>query len=176
MLFEKYFIPVVLIFTLPGCTLFQAPGDWSELLPPQSYFIDYYERSTDNHPYQDRESYLGWVKTFYEGSPLSPGWLQLTEDLLFETPADKQQEYSELMAELGQRIGAEWAQNNRVRLIDTRCASIWRDALIEAVSIGDLENYMQRFEADVNAILAGTLSQEEIEFSRYYEEEGFEFF
>jgi len=48
--------------------------------------------------------------------------------------------------------------------------------LIEAVSIGDLENYMQRFEADVNAILAGTLSQEEIEFSRYYEEEGFEFF
>jgi hypothetical protein len=176
MLIKKFFIFFLLASTLSSCTIFQSSDDWSAQLPPKSYFVDYYQRSTDNHPYQDQESYLGWVKIFYEGNPLSPGWLQLTEGLLFESPEDKKQEYADVMAELGQRIGAEWAQNNRVRLIDTRCASIWRDALIEAVEIGDLENYMLRFQADVYAILEGSLDKEEIEFSRYYEEQGFEFF
>ena len=106
---------------------------------------------------------------------MSAGWLQLTDELLSETPENKQQEHAELMAVLGQRISAEWAKSNRIRLIDTSSASVWRDALIEAISVGDLDNYMLRFEADVNAILAGSLNKEEITFTRYYEEEIFEF-
>jgi hypothetical protein len=60
-------------------------------------------------------------------------------------------------------------------LIDTRSASVWRDALIEAISVGDLDNYMLLFESDVSEILAGSLDKEEISFTRYYEEEVFEF-
>tara|TARA_B110000495_G_C22721503_1_gene423823 strand:- start:115 stop:645 length:531 start_codon:yes stop_codon:yes gene_type:complete len=161
---------------LSACSIFQAPGDWPKQMPSQDYFVDYYQRSTENKLYQDQESYLEWVQTFYLGSRLSPGWLQLTEDLLYETRTNKQQEYTELMALLGQRIGAEWAQSNGVRLIDTRSAGVWRDALFEAVYLGDLENYLQHFEADVNSILAGELNKEIIQFSRYYEEEKYELF
>ncbi|MBN4075394.1 hypothetical protein JYU22_02305 [Gammaproteobacteria bacterium AH-315-E17] len=160
---------------ISSCSFLQSSGGWSEQLPPQGYFADYYQYDIDNQLYQDQESYLAWVRVFYSGSAISIGWLQLTEDLLIEMPANKQQEYAELLAELGQRIGAEWARDNGLRLIDTRSASAWRDALIEAVSLGDLEDYMQRFEIDVNAVLAGSLSKEEIEFSRYYAEEKFEF-
>lgn len=176
MLSKTILLPFFAAFMLSACAFIQPSGDWPEQLPQQDFFVDYYQGSIENQLYQDLDSYLDWVRVFYLGNPLSPGWLKLTDDLLMEAPANKQQEYADLMAELGQAICAEWAQSNRVRLIDTRSASVWRDALLEAVSLGDLLNYMQRFEADVYAILSGSLSKEEIEFSRYYEEEVFEFF
>jgi len=175
MLFKFFFILVVSFFMISSCSLFQPFRDWPGQLPEQDYFVDYYQHNTGNQIYQDQASYLNWVRVFYLGNPVSPGWLQLTKELLYEAPLNKQQEYIEFMALLGQRIAAEWALSNQVRLIDSRSASVWRDALIEAVTIGDLENYMKRFESDVNAILVGSLSKEEIEFSRYYEEENFEF-
>ena len=176
MLPKNIFVLLFCAFMLSACSIFQASGDWSEQMPSQYHFVDYYQLSSENQLYQDQESYLAWVQTFYLGSRLSPGWLQLTDDLLFETQVEKQQEYAELMAVIGQLIGAEWAQDNSVRLIDTRSAGVWRDALLEAVYLGDLENYLQRFEADVNAILAGELNKEVIQLSRYYEEEKFELF
>lgn len=176
MLFKTILLSFVAAIVLSGCSIIQTSGDGSEQIPDQEFFVDYYQGNSENQLYQDLDSYLDWVQTFYLGNPLSPGWIQLTNELLIETPAHKQQEYSELMTELGQAIGAEWALSNRVRLIDTRSASVWRDALLEAVYIGDMLNFMQRFEADVKAILDGSLDKEIIEFSRYYEEQGFEFF
>ncbi len=175
MQFRNYLTIFITTIALSSCSIFQSSDYWSDRLPPQEYFIESYQAATDNKVYQDQESYMGWVRVFYLGNTLSAGWLQLTEELISEAPENKKQEYEELMAFLGQRIGAEWAKNNRVRLIDTRSASVWRDALIEAIAVGDLENYMLRFEADVSAILAGSLDKEEISFTRYYEEEIFEF-
>ena len=176
MLPKKLLLSLFAIFMLTACAFIQPSGDWPKQIPQQEFFVDYYQGNIENQLYQDLDSYLDWVQTFYLGNPLSPGWLNLTDDLLVETSANKHQEYADLMAELGQAIGAEWAQSNRVRLIDTRSASVWREALLEAVALGDLLNYMQRFEADVKAILSGSLSKEEINFSRYYQEEAFEFF
>lgn len=176
MSFIKFFSLFIFVLTLSACSLFRTSDDWPEQLPPQVYFMDYYHNSSDNHAYQEQDNYLNWIRIFYFGNPLAPGWLQLTEDLLVETPENKQQEYTSLMTELGKRIGAEWAQDNRVRLIDSRMAIAWRDALIEAVSLGDLDAYLQRFDADVNAVLAGNLDKEAIQLSRYYEEQKFEFF
>ncbi len=175
MQFKNYLTIFITTLALSACSIFQSSDYWSDRLPPQEYFIDSYQTATDNQAYQDQESYLGWVRVFYLGNTLSAGWLQLTEELVSESPKDKKQQYAELMAILGQRIGAEWAKDNRVRLIDTGSASVWRDALIEAISVGDLDIYMLRFEADVSAILAGSLDKEEIRFTRYYEEEIFEF-
>jgi hypothetical protein len=175
MLFSKNLSIFSIVLMISGCSFFQSAGDWPEPLPAQNYFVDYYELKADNQLYQEQESYLAWVKIFYFGNALSLGWIQLTEELLDKTPVYKQQEYAELMAEIGQLISAEWSLSNRTRLIDTRSASVWRDALAEAISADDLDNYLQRFNADVNSILAGSLSKEDIEFSRYYEEELFEF-
>lgn len=176
MQFRHYLTIFITTLVLPACSILQPPDYWPDQLPPQEYFIDRYQVATDNQAYQELDSYLNWIKTFYLGSALSPGWLGLTEDLLYEAPAVKKQEYEVKMEFLGRLIGAEWAKNNAVRLIDTRCASVWRDALIEAIERDDLENYMQRFEADVNAIFAGSLSKENIVYTRYYEENSFEFF
>jgi len=176
MQYRRYLTIFITTLVLPACSILQPPDYWSDQLPAEEYFIDTYQLATDNQAFQEMDSYLDWIKIFYLGSPLSPGWLQLTEELLYEAPADKNQEYTERMQVLGRLIGAEWAKNNAVRLIDTRCASVWRDALIEAIELDDLESYMQRFEADVNAIFAGSLNKQDIVFTRYYEENTFEFF
>ena len=73
--------------------------------------------------------------------------------------------------ELGRIISVEWAKHNDVRLIDTRNAAIWRDALQESLSKNDLDNYLERVEADIAAMLAGTLTRSDIEFERYYVDE-----
>ena len=176
MQFRNYLTILFATLTLSACSILYPTDDWPEQLPAQGYFIDSYQSATDNQAYQEMDSYLNWIKVFYLGSALSPGWMDLTEGLLYEAPANKEQEYAQTMDSLGLLIGAEWAKNNAVRLIDTRCASVWRDALVEAVELGDLENYMQRFEEDVNAIFEGSLSKEEIVFTRYYEENTFDFF
>ncbi|MAM71688.1 MAG: hypothetical protein CMP91_11155 [Gammaproteobacteria bacterium] len=160
---------------MSACSIFVPGGPWPSDLPPRQYFVDYYQASPDNHEYQEQDEYLNWVRVFYQGNALSPGWHLLTEELLFESEAARHEEYSLKMANLGRQISAEWAKGNEVRLIDTRCASIWRDALIEAIERDDLDNYIARFENDVNAILGRELDKEEISRERYYEVEEFDF-
>lgn len=176
MLSKKFSPLIILLLQLSGCTLLMPAGSWPEGLPPREYFVDYYQASEDNHAYQSLDDYLYWIQVFYEGNALSPGWIHLSSELVFEAEEDRKVTYARKMQTLGRLIAAEWAQNNNVRLIDTRCASIWRDALLEAVSRDDLDNYIQRFEADVNAILAGELSKGDIQLERYYEVEEFDFF
>ena len=74
----------------------------------------------------------------------------------------------ERLYHLGGRIGSEWAKTNEVRLLNTRNAAIWRDALIESISQDDLDNYITRVENDVESILMGELDEEAIHFERYY--------
>ncbi len=172
----RTFLFIVFSLLLSACSLFQGAGPWPNEIPPQQYFIDQYESAESNKAFQDQDNYLKWVQIFYQGSTLSPGWIVLSEELLLEARVDKRAEYKEKMSVLGRLIGAEWAKDNRTRLIDTRCASVWRNALLEAISLNDLDNYIARFEEDVNAILAGSLDKNDIQFERYYEEEEFEFF
>ncbi len=176
MQFRNYLTILFATLTLSACSILFPADGWPGQLPPQEYFIDSYQSANDNQAYQDMDSYLNWIKVFYLGSALSPGWMDLTEGLLYETPEHKKQGYAETMESLGRLISAEWAKNNAIRLIDTRSASVWRDALVEAVELGDLDSYMQRFVDDVDAIFAGSLSKEDIVFTRYYEENTFDFF
>jgi len=75
---------------------------------------------------------------------------------------------------LGGRIGSEWAKDNNVRVLDTRNAAVWRDALIESLNQNDLDDYITRVEEDVENMYMGNLSREDIYFERYYEDD-FEF-
>ena len=117
-----------------------------------------------------------WVRIFYQGNVLSIGWEELSEGVLVELPDAKKTEYEKRMFTLGQRIGAEWALDNSVRLIDTRSASVWSDALLEAIYLKELEAFIFKMENDVDSILTGRLNKNEIAFTRYYDEEEIEFF
>ena len=153
----------------------QPATPWPKELPSQQYFINYYRSNNENRAYQDQEEYLYWVQIFYQGSALAPGWLQLTNQLLEEVVESKKPGYAARMYALGQRVGAEWSLDNRVRRIDTRSASVWNEVLLEAKVLEDLDNFLQRFEADVADILADRLHKDDIAFTRYYADTAFEF-
>lgn len=168
------FIAVAALFS--GCSIINTSESWPQTWPSKTYFTDYYQRKVDNHPYQEMDDYLNWVSVFYQGNALSAGWMELSEQVLLELPDSKKTEYKRRMFTLGQRIGAEWALDNNVRLIDTRSASVWSDALFEAIALGELESFIHRMENDVNSILAGLLNKDDIAFTRYFDEVEFEFF
>ena len=85
--------------------------------------------------------------------------------------ADRHEEVRQRLFHLGGRIGSEWAKPNAVRRLNTRNAAVWRDALIESINQGELDDYIDRVETDVESLLAGELSKEDIFFERYYIDE-----
>ena len=176
MLFKNVLTFIISAVLLTACSIFDASESWPRPLPAKKYFESYYQSSVENHPYQSLDDYLNWVKIFYQGNALAPGWLQLTDEVLQEIPANKKSAYEIRMQALGQRIGAEWSLDNGVRLIDTRSASVWSDALLEAIAMNELENFIARMEEDVDNILMGSLNKDEIAFTRYYDAEELEFF
>tara|TARA_R110000824_G_scaffold318073_1_gene505251 strand:+ start:75004 stop:75534 length:531 start_codon:yes stop_codon:yes gene_type:complete len=176
MRFRHFFFIIFSAAVLSACSTLYESDDWPQTLPSKNYFTEYYQRNVDNHPYQTVEDYLAWVRIFYQGNVLSIGWEELSEGVLVELPDAKKTEYEKRMFTLGQRIGAEWALDNSVRLIDTRSASVWSDALLEAIYLKELEAFIFKMENDVDSILTGRLNKNEIAFTRYYDEEEIEFF
>lgn len=159
---------------LTGCAGFVPELRWPDELPARSYFVRQWQEDSANQQYQDREEYLLWVTRFYQGYNMVPGWLEMKEQVSGRIPAARQDAVREQLMTLGARIGSEWAKNNKVRVINTRCVAVWRDALIESLAQDDLFNYLDRVEEDVEALLAGRLDAEQVRFERYYEDD-FEF-
>lgn len=154
-----------------------ADLEWPDSAYPRSYFEAAYREDELAQQYQSEEEYLLWVTRFYNGYSIAPGWLNLTRQVMERLEGQDpawQAEVEERLYDLGGRIGAEWAKDNEVRLLNTRNAAVWRDALIESLNQDDLANYMIRVENDVESILAGELDKEAIYFERYYEDD-FEF-
>jgi hypothetical protein len=156
---------------LAACVSIPRVTDLPEHLPPVSWYVAAWQDDSANQQYQSLDEYLVWVRRFYEGFNIAPGWDDLTRQVLERIPASDQEVVSSRLFELGRTISVEWAKSNEERLIDTRNAAVWRDALQEALSQGDLDNYLDRVDADVSAILAGSLAGEEIRFERYYVDE-----
>lgn len=156
---------------LQACSLFRADLVWPEGAYPREYFEAEYSSDVEAQQYQTRDNYLLWITRFYEGNALTPGWLGLTEQLLERLDESQHAEVSERMYQLGARIGREWAKDNEVRLLNTRNAAVWRDALRESAVRGDIHEYITQVENDVTAIMAGRLTHEDIFFERYYIDE-----
>lgn len=161
---------IIILLSLSACISFNR-DDWPENLPDQELFIQAYQADTVNQALQTEDDYLYWVNRFYNGANLVPGWLGITSGVLERTDKPEYASVKAQMDSLGLRIGKEWARNNQIRLLNTRSASVWRDALLEALNQGELQKYLDILNQDVNDILSEKLDNEEIYFERYYIDE-----
>ncbi len=162
---------LTMVLMLVSCATNIEDIEWPDGAYPRGYFEAAFLEDPAAGEYQTQEDYLLWVTRFYNGYSIAPGWLNLQQEVL-DRLEDPESAYADSVIErlyhLGGTIGAEWAKSNEVRLLNTRNAAVWRDALVEAIAQDDLDNYITRVENDVQAILAGTLDKEVIEFERYY--------
>lgn len=162
---------LVLTTALAACAIRAPTPPWPEGAAPPELFRSEWRRSADNQRLQAEEEYLLWVTRFYTGNGPVPGWLDMTEQVLQRSPPERRANISQRLFELGGRIGREWAKHNDVRRLNTRSAGVWRDALLEALARDELDMYLERLSADVDALLSGALSNDAIQFERYYIDE-----
>lgn len=79
-----------------------------------------------------------WYKTFHEGNLGVDGWLDISRDILSKLPAAQQPEQQVSLMQLGDKIGREWAKDNRTRKIDTGMLRKWGKELKDASEQGPL--------------------------------------
>ncbi len=162
---------LTLIALLAACATRPPEPPWPDGIPPRAYFETEWRESARNQALQSEEQYLLWVTRFYTGYGAVPGWLNMTSQVLQRIPPAERAQIEARLFELGGRIGAEWAKDNSVRLLSTRSAGVWRDALLEALARNELNAYLDRLSADVDALLSGELHNDAIRFERYYIDE-----
>ncbi|AEG01882.1 hypothetical protein [Methylomonas methanica] len=162
------------ILLLPACaTVQENDTDWPAQLPPHGYFLRSYQGDAINAGLQPLAQYLLWVKRFYRGWELYPsGWENVTRDLLLRVKQPElADEIEEKMGRLGLVISAEWAKNNRTRLINSRHVSIWGNALLKSLEQGETLQILERVAADVDDLLHHRISADVITASRFYAED-----
>lgn len=144
-------------------------ADWPEELPPVHYYQGVYEQDHGNREAQSLESYLKWVRRFYEGWDMYPdGWLSTSRDILGGVEeAHKRSRLEAKLADLGKLISAEWAKSSEKRTIRSRELSVWGQALLKSVNNDDEEHLVDRVTADVNALLSGQLDPTDVDLKRY---------
>ncbi|MDY6981525.1 MAG: hypothetical protein SV422_00405 [Pseudomonadota bacterium] len=161
----------VLMALLTACASRAPTPSWPEGAASPELFRMEWRRRADVQRVQAEEDYLLWVTRFYTGNGPVPGWLDMTEQVLERLPPERRGNIEARLFDLGGRIGAEWAKDNSVRRINTRAAGVWRDALLEALAQDDLDAFLDRLSADVDALRNGTLDGDAIRFERYYVDE-----
>jgi hypothetical protein len=162
---------LALMATLAACAVRAPEPQWPDGIPPRSFFRAEWRASANNQALQSQDEYLLWVTRFYTGYGAVPGWLTMTERVIQRLPPAEHDAIEARLFELGGRIGAEWAKDNSVRLLSTRSAGVWRDALLEAFARNELNDYLERLSGDVDALLSGELDNDAIRFERYYTDE-----
>lgn len=73
-----------------------------------------------------------WFKKFYEGTFLVKGWKAQMKELLQDFQGDDKDALRDLLGNLGEKIGREWAKDNAVRRIDTPKLQQWGADLTSA--------------------------------------------
>lgn len=97
-----------------------------------------------------------WIRTFFEGTWLVPGWNARMDKVLAGRPPDQRGPLRERLDRLGRRIAPEWARDNAVRRIDSRDLEAWGARLASAQSqtIERVEAVIAAIEAEVEGRLA----------------------
>ncbi len=73
-----------------------------------------------------------WFRKFYEGTFLIKGWRSRMKELLQSFSPAQRDEMRDLLDKLGEKIGREWARDNRVRRVDTPLLQKWGQDLSNA--------------------------------------------
>ncbi len=98
----------------------------------------------------------GWIKTFFEGNWLVPGWNARSASLLDASPPAERAALRDRLQQLGDRIAPEWARDNGVRRIDNGDLERWGKALAAARRKDGtaLDAELARIEAEVASRIA----------------------
>lgn len=152
-------------------------SNWPDTIPQQQFFVDAYQADATNQQLQSRSEYLEWTLSFYQGNlAYQSGWLDIESVVLnIATPQDARRLDAQLN-DLGAAIGVEWAKHNRVRLIDSRMLALWGSALQLAENSEQQKRSIEQISRDVNELLSGGLSKNDIVESRYAEMLQLDFF
>jgi hypothetical protein len=167
----KFLPTLAALLLLCACTTPLPQPDWPAELPARQIFTTVWRSAAVNQTVQSEDDYLLWVRRFYQGYNLVPGWLSMSAQVNERLTPRERAAVARSLRELGSRIGAEWAKDNGVRLVNTRMVAVWRDALLEALAQEDLPAYLERLDADMDAVLNGRLAADEVVFERYYVDE-----
>lgn len=111
--------------------LFSPIGPAQALEPPT---VDVTYQIPTNIPPKEQK----WYKAFHEGNLGVDGWLDISRDILSKLPAAQQPEQQVSLMQLGDKIGREWAKDNRTRKIDTGMLRKWGKELKDASEQGPL--------------------------------------
>lgn len=75
--------------------------------------------------FSGKKKYEDWIRTFFEGSLIVPGWNAVSRDVLEATPPERRDLIRERLAALGDKISREWAKENVTRRIDSTHLQRW---------------------------------------------------
>ena len=97
-----------------------------------------------------------WFRKFYEGTFLIQGWESRMKELLKAIPDGDREGMNEVLANLGEKIGREWAKENSVRRIDNSMLQKWGEDLRSAKKQGAevLVEEIRRVDTEVDRVLA----------------------
>lgn len=174
--------PIATLFfclLLASCATLDSSKNWSADIPDRSIFINYYLEDTNpNASNNEIERHLTWIKRFYFGSILYPiGWNEMI-DMLVNSLESKQDKTTarQKLNELGLKISLEWSRKNDVRNIDSSNIATWGTALRTSVEEKEQLYFIDKVEQDIEHLLAGRLSKEQITRQRYYPPEDYDNF
>ncbi len=97
-----------------------------------------------------------WFRKFYEGTFLIQGWESRMKELLKAIPDEDREGMNKVLADLGEKIGREWAKDNNVRRIDNSMLQKWGEDLRSAKKQGAqvLAEEVRRVDAEVDGVLS----------------------
>lgn len=137
-----------------------------------------YTAGIENREYQSLDEYLEWIRAFYEGTSLYPsGWNDLTEAVLARITREEQRaRLQQQLFSLGRDIACEWAKANEVRRLNSGNLAVWGAATQRASQEASLADTLATIRLDVDALLSGELTADEITADRYHPPDPDDFF
>ncbi len=97
-----------------------------------------------------------WFRKFYDGTFLIKGWKSRMKEVLQPfSPAEKEK-MSPQLDNLGEKIGREWAKDNKVRRVDTPMLQKWGQDLQNAKKKGPdvLAETIRNLDTELDDLLA----------------------
>lgn len=167
-------ISLILFATLllSACQTSNLLMDWPAELPNRQLFIDgYYDkRGISQASPKVLNRHLGWIVKFYQGTLIYPlGWDEVSKRFLATVNDDTSRALLANRARLlGIKIANEWAQANNIRLINNRALLAWGNGLQTSAERMDQLRYIAEVERDVELLLNGEITNDEIKFERYF--------
>ena len=178
--FIKLLILCLISISLSACNTIRTNDDWPTNIPNRKIFVDaYHHQVTQGTNTSDLNTHLTWVKRFYRGLSIYPGWNDMSKlvlESLSDEPTDVQRNTAQRLSDLGEKICIEWAQSNDSRNIDSANINTWGVALRKSVKQKQIFPFLAQVEKDVDALIARELDIRAITSDRYYPDEDYDDF